>query len=90
MGYCSFCEEQEREGYWKSYCVDCAMLRRMLVLHNPKDCVDILRRCLIRNEEQISNKIKIEIKKKSVEINPKGKILETDYNLRSKPKVEKC
>ncbi len=63
MAICSFCEESEREGFWKSYCEDCAMLRRMLVLHNPKKCVEILRRCLIRNEQQITNKINLELKK---------------------------
>jgi len=62
MGVCSFCEHQERESFWKSYCEDCAMLRRMLVLHDPKKCVEILKRCLIRNEQQITNKIHIELK----------------------------
>lgn len=65
MGVCSFCEHQERESFWKSYCEDCAMLRRMLVLHNPKKCVEILKRCLIRNEQQISNKIHLELKTES-------------------------
>ena len=62
MAICLFCEEQEREGFWKSYCEDCAMLRRMLVLHNPKKCVEILKRCLIRNEQQITNKINLELR----------------------------
>tara|TARA_R110002074_G_scaffold88300_1_gene194778 strand:+ start:642 stop:836 length:195 start_codon:yes stop_codon:yes gene_type:complete len=34
----------------------------MLVLHDPKKCVEILKRCLIRNEQQISNKIHLELK----------------------------
>tara|TARA_B110000977_G_C10848969_1_gene405008 strand:- start:459 stop:671 length:213 start_codon:yes stop_codon:yes gene_type:complete len=34
----------------------------MLVLHDPKKCVEILKRCLIRNEQQITNKIHIELK----------------------------
>tara|TARA_R110000824_G_scaffold242352_3_gene431044 strand:- start:149 stop:421 length:273 start_codon:yes stop_codon:yes gene_type:complete len=63
MAICNYCEEQERESYWRSYCEDCAMLRRMLVLHNSKKCVEILRRCLIRNEQQITNKINLELKK---------------------------
>tara|TARA_R110002072_G_scaffold106_6_gene708 strand:+ start:87 stop:359 length:273 start_codon:yes stop_codon:yes gene_type:complete len=62
MAICTFCEEQERESFWKSYCENCAMLRRMLVLHNPKKCVEILKRCLIRNEQQISNKINLELR----------------------------
>jgi len=36
----------------------------MLVLHNSKKCVEILRRCLIRNETQITNKINLELKEK--------------------------
>lgn len=62
MGICSFCNQQETESYWKSYCEDCAMLRRMLLLHDSKECVGILKRCLIRNQDQISNKIKLELK----------------------------
>ena len=62
MTICIYCEAQERESFWKSYCEDCSMLRRMLVLHEPKKCVEILKRCLIRNEEQITNKIKLELK----------------------------
>ncbi len=63
---CGFCEEKPTEGFWKSYCEDCAMLRRMLKLHEPKKCVEILKRCLIRNEDQISNKIKLELKKQDL------------------------
>jgi len=59
---CSFCNDNERESYWSHYCKDCAMLRRMLVLHEPTKCVDILKRCLIRNADQIDNKIKLELK----------------------------
>ena len=71
MGLCSFCNERERESYWKYYCKDCAMLRRMLVLHNPNKCVEILKRCLIRNEQQITNKINVELKNM-----PKKEIIE--------------
>ena len=66
MAICTFCEEQERESFWKSYCENCAMLRRMLVLHNHKKCVEILKRCLIRNEQQITNKINLELKKEII------------------------
>ena len=83
MTVCSFCNEQESEGFWKSYCVDCAMLRRMLVLHNPKECVEILKRCLIRNEEQITYKIKTELKNQDM-IKSVG-----DESHEDKPKVLK-
>ena len=69
MGFCSFCNENEVEGWLKYYCTDCAMLKRMLVLHDPNKCVNILKRCLIRNEEQITNKIKLELKTQDKELN---------------------
>jgi len=75
MGLCSFCNERERESYWKYYCKDCAMLRRMLILHNPNKCVEILKRCLIRNEQQITNKITVELK------SPKKENLENAKNV---------
>ena len=60
MGVCTYCNENERESFWASYCTDCALLRRMLIIHEPSKCVEILKRCLIRN--QIDNKIKLELK----------------------------
>ena len=87
MGLCSYCNEQDKESYWSYYCRDCAMLRRMLVLHEPKKCIEILKRCLIRNETQINNKINVELKSKkkapvaddSVDYDNKEKV----YSLRS-------
>ena len=34
----------------------------MLIIHEPSKCVEILKRCLIRNADQINNKIKLELK----------------------------
>jgi len=59
---CSYCNEYPCDGYLSSYCEDCAMLRRLLKIHDSKKCVNILRRVLIRNETQINNKINIELK----------------------------
>ena len=61
MGYCSFCNEKLTPSYWEYYCEDCAMLRRMLKIHNSKKCCEILKRVLIRNEDQIGYKINNEI-----------------------------
>lgn len=84
MALCYYCQEQERDSYWKHYCEDCAMLRRMLVLHKPKECVAILKRCLIRDKHQIDNKIKREV----LEIKKEVKNDTTEYNLRCKTKKE--
>ena len=64
MGYkCYFCEETDRVGYWSNWCLECANLRRMLLLYNPKQCTDILKRTLTRDSKQIDFKITQEVKK---------------------------
>ena len=88
MGLCYYCDENERESYWKHYCNDCAMLRRMLVLHKPKECVAILKRCLIRDKHQIDNKIKREVLVTEIKRETKTKDNTSDYNLRCKNKKE--
>ena len=60
---CTFCEQEDTESYFKSYCKSCANLRRMLVLYDSVKCIDILNRVLLRTPDQISNKVKLELKK---------------------------
>ena len=59
---CSFCEIKETDSYWQKYCKPCADLKRLLVLHDPEKCIEILKRVLLRNPDQINNKILLEIK----------------------------
>ena len=64
MGFkCYFCEERDRVGYWSNWCLECANLRRMLLIYDPKKCTDILKRTLTRDENQITYKISQEVKK---------------------------
>ena len=64
MGFkCYFCDTRDRVGYWSNWCDDCANLRRMLLLYDPKKCTDILKRTLTRDEKQIDFKVSQEIKK---------------------------
>jgi len=60
---CSYCGIAPSEGYFKSYCKPCADLRRMLILHEPKKCVEILQFCLLRNNTQVDNKKKLVVEK---------------------------
>ncbi len=63
MGFkCYFCEERDRVGYWSNWCLECANLRRMLLLYDPKQCTDILKRTLTRDIKQIDYKISQEQK----------------------------
>ena len=64
MGICSFCNEYPTEAYWDKFCPECAMLRRMLIIHDSKTCLEILKRVLIRNPTQIDYKVQVELKKK--------------------------
>ena len=64
MTICSFCDEYETASYWTRYCPECSMLRRMLIIHDSKKCLEILKRVLIRNPTQIDYKVQIELKKK--------------------------
>tara|TARA_R110001632_G_scaffold146002_1_gene262886 strand:- start:440 stop:742 length:303 start_codon:yes stop_codon:yes gene_type:complete len=63
MGYCSFCNDKETEGWLKSYCKSCANLRRILILYDSEKCINILNRVLLRTDTQITNKINIELKR---------------------------
>tara|TARA_R110001599_G_scaffold22025_3_gene81916 strand:- start:1483 stop:1776 length:294 start_codon:yes stop_codon:yes gene_type:complete len=64
MGFkCYYCQERDRVGYWSNWCEDCANLRRMLLIYDPKKCTDILKRTLTRDNNQITYKISQEVKK---------------------------
>tara|TARA_R110002073_G_scaffold453_2_gene3769 strand:- start:2058 stop:2342 length:285 start_codon:yes stop_codon:yes gene_type:complete len=63
MGFsCLFCQERDRVSYFSSWCIECANLRRMLLLYDPKKCTDILKRTLTRDTKQIEYKISQEQK----------------------------
>ena len=63
MARCYFCNEKEIQYYFGYYCSSCSDLRRMLLINTPDKCIEILKCVLLRNENQIGNKIKQEIKK---------------------------
>ncbi len=87
MGYqCLFCEERTRTSYWSNWCDDCAQLRRMLLLYDPKKCTDILKRTLTRDEKQIDYKISQE-QKALVNKEITEKIDDTDESYIKKPET---
>lgn len=63
---CGFCNSSPTESWLSSWCVECAMLRRLLLVNEPKKCIEILKRVLLRNDKQITNKINLEIQKETV------------------------
>jgi len=79
MGFkCYFCDTRDRVGYWSNWCEDCANLRRMLLLYDPKKCTDILKRTLMRDDKQIDFKINQE--KKKIVLNELPTIKEDETN----------
>ena len=53
---CYFCSKNSR-SFFAYYCDDCSLLRRMLIVYDPKKSIEILKRTLIRDQNQIDNKI---------------------------------
>ena len=68
MTKCYFCQEKEK-NFFSYFCDDCSTLRRLLLINQPERCINILKRVLLRNDTQISNKIKLEVKKIEKETN---------------------
>jgi len=69
MSKCYFCQEKEK-SFFSYFCDDCSTLRRLLLINEPTKCIEILKRVLLRNDTQISNKIKLEVKKIEKEKEP--------------------
>lgn len=88
---CSFCQLNECEGFFKSYCKPCADLRRQLILYDPETCSDILNRVLLRSPQQITYKIQAELKRNAVselkkKAEDKGKVAGDDNKDYDSPK----
>ena len=53
---CYFCSKNSR-SFFAYYCDDCSLLRRMLIVYDPSKATEILKRTLLRDQNQIDNKI---------------------------------
>ena len=60
---CYFCNERDRESYFSHFCSDCNSLRRLMLSYSPSKCTEILKKTLLRDDQQINYKIQQEIKK---------------------------
>ena len=63
MPLCYFCSTQQRP-YLGYFCEDCSLLRRMLIVYDPTKAIEILKRTLIRDQNQIDIKIDKILKEK--------------------------
>tara|TARA_R110002153_G_scaffold49528_1_gene139742 strand:- start:550 stop:831 length:282 start_codon:yes stop_codon:yes gene_type:complete len=81
MGYCYFCEKEEREtwgGYW---CSGCRQIKNLANVYGYDRVLTILKECCIRNEDQLEKKI---LNRKGLELNKKIVDEESEFHLRRK------
>jgi len=94
MPNCYFCEKNQRP-YLGYYCEDCSLLRRMLIVYDPTKAIEILKRTLIRDQNQIDFKIdkiikeKLPIIKENNETDEENTESKKDLVLRNKKKIIK-
>lgn len=58
MTYCRFCESKPVETWFGSWCAECRQIKNLCNVYGYKRVLDILRKCCIRNESQLENKIR--------------------------------
>ena len=54
---CYFCETEPRESTFGYWCKECRELKNICNVYGFKRSLDILKKCCIRNEEQLEAKI---------------------------------
>ncbi len=87
MPICYFCNEQQRP-YLGYFCEDCALLRRMLIVYDPRKAIEILKRTLIRDQNQIDIKIDRILKEKLPVIKEVTETDEDEQAEQTEPKKE--
>ena len=88
MGYCYFCEQEQRECWSGSWCKGCRQLKNLCNVYGYERILDILKECCIRNPKQLEQKIlqsKVkENAEEEVKLNPKIIDEKSEYYLRRK------
>ncbi len=58
MGYCKFCEAKPVETWFGSWCTECRQIKNLCNVYGYERVLEILKKCCIRNENQLENKIR--------------------------------
>ena len=58
MGYCKFCEAKPVETWFGSWCAECRQIKNLCNVYGYERVLEILKKCCIRNENQLENKIR--------------------------------
>ena len=57
MGYCKFCESKPVEAWFGSWCSECRQIKNLCNVYGYDRVLEILKKCCIRNENQLEKKI---------------------------------
>jgi len=85
MGYCKFCECKPVEHWFGSWCSECRQIKNLCNVYGYDRVLDILKKCCIRNENQLEKKI-IAHKEKLTTIKEENELNSSD-ELYEKPKT---
>jgi len=58
MTYCRFCESKPVEAWFGSWCSECRQIKNLCNVYGYERVLEILKKCCIRNENQLENKIR--------------------------------
>jgi len=58
MTYCRFCESKPVETWFGSWCTECRQIKNLCNVYGYERVLEILKKCCIRNENQLENKIR--------------------------------
>lgn len=57
MGYCILCEKKPVENWFGSFCSECRQIKNLGNVYGFERVLEILKKCCIRDESQLENKI---------------------------------
>jgi len=86
MGYCKFCESKPVEAWFGSWCSECRQIKNLCNVYGYDRVLEILKKCCIRNENQLEKKI-IAHKEKLPSIKEEETDLNSSDELYEKPKT---
>ena len=85
---CVLCEKKPTEAWFGSFCSDCRQIKNLGNVYGFERVLTILRKCCIRDEQQLENKIKNH--KERLPSIPEGtEEIESSDDLYTKPKTRK-
>lgn len=58
MTYCKLCEKKPTETWFGSFCSNCRQIKNLGNVYGFDRVLTILKKCCIRDEQQLENKIK--------------------------------